>query len=52
MKSFAMKILLLLLVLSLPVSLVSCGGDEADESQVQTSYETEDEEGWSPIWKP
>lgn len=53
MKRFTMKALLLLLLLALPLTLVSCGGDdEAEETDTQTIYETEDEEGWSPIWRP
>lgn len=55
MKNILAKVLLLLLVLTIPFGFVSCGDGEGDETGTDTApitYETEDEEGWSPIWRP
>lgn len=55
MKNLLAKGLLILLILTIPFGFVSCGEDESKETDTDTApitYETEDEEGWSPIYRP
>ena len=55
MKNLLAKVLLMLLVLAIPFGFISCGEDDSAEKDTDTApitYETEDEEGWSPIWRP
>ncbi len=55
MKNLLSKVLLMFLILALPLTFASCGEDEAKDDDTDTApitYETEDEEGWSPIWRP
>ena len=55
MKNLLAKLLLTLLILAIPFGFVSCGEDEGKENGTDTvaiTNEIDDEEGWSPIWRP
>ncbi len=63
MKNILLKALLLLLIISVPMTFASCG-DEDEAKDTDTQAETtgaedtvdtsllDDDDGWSPIWKP
>jgi hypothetical protein len=57
MKKTILNVLLFLLLAALPLTLISCGEDadkenEATETETETTAEVDDEEGWSPAWRP
>lgn len=57
MKKTILNILLCLLLAALPLTLISCGEDadkenEITETESETTAEIDDEEGWSPAWRP
>ena len=55
MKNLLTKILLTLLILAIPFGFAACGEDESKETDTEAvdfAYDVDDEEGWSPIWRP